>query len=294
MFESRAKAIAKAEIAKNTVRLVDRNFYFGSVARDNNCFTGGRRILFDGIVKQIAEIDKADIEMPLNNPDDDSDESPEQKEEDFGGVTQGMTVLSAHGTRFTDIVLIDGFKIDLKIFQDAINLPENPGTPNVQLAQWFDRSANGSLVRQWPEEVVLEYYIIQCWYPAAQQTGSNPADMPTLIELVKSRLWGYNSKLDVLENAEYVWSKKRILAKGVVRYKLTELPIDKTVHRFVKMRNPLKQKFLPRDQNGQQATLFKLFFVLRSNIPTSGPNQPVSYEMFAPRVHLCLTTHYHE
>lgn len=293
MLERAMERIANKVVNSNLVRLVDRNYYFGTVDRDFNLFSGGHPIDFKGVVKQIAEIDKQDLDMILNNPDHDGDEDQKNDEQDLDGVTQGMSRQVHHGRRLTDMVLIDGVTVMLKIYQEPM-----PGTlpsePNVAHSSWFQRSVNGALTRQWPEDIVLKFRVVQLFFPAAQEDGQNILDKPSIAELLPLRTWGYDSKLDTVEYNEYKWSKKRVLLDETIRYKINSTNTDKTITKRVFFRKPLLQKFLPADQNGQQATTFKLFFCARSNIPQTSGTQGISYDIFKPKIHVCIKTHYHE
>lgn len=292
-LENRIVALAKAEVQKNIVRLVDRNYYFGTVNRDFNMFTGGRLLDYAGIVKQIGEVDKADFSSPINVPDVDPDEDQKNMELDADGAMQLMENTPHHGRRLTDMILIDGVTIKIRLFQEPM-LGVLPSIENLQFQAWFQRNVDGSLLRQWPEEVLFKYRLVQLYFPEAQETGQSVIDKPSIDELLPMSTWGYTSKLDNLEYNLPKWTKKRILMDGSFQYKIGSTNIDKTITKHVSFSKPLLQKFLPADQNGQQATTWKLYLCLRCNIPSHGQGQPINYAPFKPRIHMVVKTHYHE
>lgn len=303
LLEKRMQEIARKESKKDLVKLVDRNYYFGQVDTAANCYTGGRRLFYDGLVTQVCEIDRADINQPLNNPDADPDEAKMQEEPDNDGVAQGMLTEPMHGKRLGDTIKIDGFTISIKAFMDRCpnelwprDLPgANPDEVGTNAwHQWFTRQANGSYTRTLPESVYVRWALVRV-YDRNAQTAPIIAPVPPVSALCPFRPWGYTAALDRELATDTLWTKKVTLASGKFAFRAGDIHNkDKTINirRFFK--NPLTVQYLAEDQNGQQLVNSRFFFVMRSNIPQLTTTQLVDYSPFAPKVMVMFKTHYHE
>lgn len=275
IYERRAREIAQKEIARNIVHLIDRRFHFGNVNREFNQFANGTPVFYDGVVVPLANIDKTDVNFVVNAPDvNGMHDDLTNPEVDNDGAQQGIFTQSMHGRRSTETVLIDGLKCSLKIF--------------------LERS--DSFVGQDLSTVILR------WAVVARYTSNAMADqggtvVPEPEELLRMQTWGYSSKLDTQEQQEQtnLWIKDRTLLKGRTSFQISDIRAqEKTSSRYVKFKRPMKLTFMPEDQNGFQSKTCKLWFVCRTNVPHSGPGQPIDYTPFAPRIHLCSKVYYHE
>lgn len=303
-IEKRMQVIARKEAQANIVKLIDRNFYFGSCDHTTNHWRDlSLRLKFDGIVQEILKIDKLDINQVLNAPDIDMSEPPEQKEQDADGSNQGMTTATHHGKRLGDTIKVTGLSLAMKLFADrtpdeyshmtAYNANNNPDyVGESAYHQWFTRQANGEYDRYLPETVTVDYGFYQVWDESAP---ANPTIRPTpsVDQLLTKRPWGYSAALDDFSNQQSAWTKKKCLMKGSLSYQLrASVNRDKTIKRFVRFKTPKTVKFLPEDQNGEQKMTSRFFFCARSNIPQTTGTQVLDYSPFAPRVALCIKSHY--
>ena len=83
--------------------------------------------------------------------------------------------------------------------------------------------------------------------------------------------------------------------KGSVKCNLTGVRApDKRFTRYVPFKRPLSLKWLEADQNGRQSHNYKMFLVVRSNVPHQGPGQAIDYQGFAPHVQCFTKVSYHE
>lgn len=302
-IEKRMRTIARKEAQASLVHLVDRNYYWGNYDNVTNCFTGGRRIYYDGAMQEIFVLDKADINQPLNAPDADPQEQPDQKENDVDGSTQGMLTETIHGRRLTDVVKLSGVNMSLKVFVDripdeyahmsAFNQNNNPDYVGESAwHQWFLREANGEYNRILPETVRVEYGIYQVFDETAPDSG---AIAPVVVDLMPRKRWGFSSRLDDADQQPSLWKKKKALIKGKFTYQLrASVQRDKTINRYVRFPKPITVKFLPADQNGRQKTTSRFFFVIRTNIPHQTVQQTLDFAPFAPRCQLLIKSHYYE
>lgn len=306
-IERRMVALAKAEVRKNQINLIDRNYYLGSCDPLTNKWTHTQnsRIFFNGAIIQVCKIDRQDITMVLNNPDPADPLEAPPMEQDNDGVQQGQMIHTMHGRRVGDTVNINAFSYSLKVFADRTPnehdypAPGTPGqTPNsIGLAAWhqmFLRDATGEYVNYLPETITLEYAIVQVFDEDAA-VAPPLAQTPTIQQLLPKFPWGYSSKLDDQWKNEQLFLKKRVLDKGQLTFQSrADLNRDKTIRRYVKLKNSLKLKYLPADQNGVQLVSSRIFFVLRSNIPQRALTQLIDYSPFAPKCALVFKTHYNE
>lgn len=294
LFEKRALQISKDQIAKSQVRLIDRNYYFGAFDPVTNKLTGGRRIFFNGTIVQLARIDKQDVNMVANAPDADAMEASGPRQElDGDGAQQGMVTKTQHGRRFTDLIKITGFTVNLKVLYDRFPTLVDAGGGTEQEA-WFARTANGAYVRDLMETIVLKWRLCQV---TDAQAAVDPAIQahPTCLNLVPFRSFGYSASLDDDEKSQTLFLKKRTLYKGSTSYQVRErLSKDKTINHYVRLKNPITVKYSPVDQNGRQTVAKRFYFAIRSNVPHEAGTQNIDHSQFAPRIHVCLKTHYTE
>lgn len=279
--------LAKKEINKNRVNLIDRNYYYGQFDPVTNFFTGGRRIFYSGEILGLARIDKQDINFVANQPDADPMEASGPRQElDGDGAQQGGITSTEHGRRKGDMVKIKGFTVGLKAWLDR--MPFDPDS------DWFQTAANGSFVRTLPETIILRWRIVMV---TDAQAPVDPAIQvhPTAVELLPLHSFGYSSSLDDIEKNATLLIKKRTLAKGSMSFNVRDqINKDKTMQRYFKMKTAITQKYLPADQNGRQSVSHRFYWVIRSNVPHMAGTQNIDYSQFAPRVHVCLKTHYYE
>lgn len=300
LIEHRMQAIAKQEIKKSIVKLYDRNYYFGTVNKESNCVTGGRRIFYDGIVQRICQIDKQDINQVLNAPDHEPDDAKMQEEVDADGAVQGMLTQTSHGRRQTELVKIDGFTVSIKAFMDRCpnefdhsTMGPN-GAGNTAWHQWFLRRPNGEYDRILPETIIVKWAIVRV-YDDQAQLAPLIQTVPTVDSICPFRPWGYTAVLDDDQYLETKLIKKRVLCKGSFSFRADDTRNkDKTINYYRGFKTPLSVKYLPADQNGQQAVSSRFFFVMRSNVPQTTLTQLLDYSPFAPRCNLMIRTHYHE
>lgn len=298
LFEVRAKAIAKAEIAKSIVKLYDRRYHFGKVDPYANSVTGGIRLFYDGIVRRVAEIDKVDINQPLNNPDSDPTDAKMQEEVDADGAVQGMPTEVSHGKRLTELIKIDGFSVHIKAAMDRCpdEFDHNAVGPNAvgnaAWHAWFIRRPNGELFYQLPETIIVKWSLVRV-YDDQSQLAPIIQSIPSVESMLPYRRWGYNSALDLDLANETLLLKKRVLCKGSFSFRAYNNK-EITIKKYCHFKNPLTVKYLPEDQNGQQTVSSRFFFVMRSNVPQQTLTQLLDYSPFAPRINLMVQTHYHE
>lgn len=293
-IERRQAEITRKILAESQVKLIDRNYFYGAFDPVTNFFQGGRRIFYDGVVQQLARIDKMDINMVANAPDADAMEASGPRQEvDADGAQQGATTTTLHGKRQSDLIKITGFTCSVKAFLDRFPTLDTAQNPNAAQA-WFARSAAGCYVRPLLETIILRWRIVQV---TDNQAAVDPAiqNHPSAIELLPLHSFGYSASLDNAEKLLTQLVKSRTLLKGSMSFNVTpDGNKDKTANMYVKLKKPITMKYLPADQNGQQSVDKRFYFVARSNVPHMAGTQNVDFCQFAPRVHLCLKTHYTE
>lgn len=300
LFERRARDIAKAEIKKSLVKLYDRNYYFGTVNKEANSVTGGRRVFYDGFVQRICQIDKQDINQVLNAPDHEPDDAKMQEEVDGDGAVQGMLTQVSHGRRLTELIKIDGFTIGIKANMDRCpnefdhTLVGPNAVGSTAWHQWFLRRPNGEFDRTLPETIIVRWSLVRV-YDDQAPVGPLIQTIPSVDSMLPLRPWGYTSALDSAQLNETLLIKKRTLCKGSFSFTASDTRNkDYTIKKWCGFKNPLTVKYLPADQNGQQTVSSRFFFVMRSNVPQTTLTQLLDYSPFAPRINLMIRTHYHE
>lgn len=300
LIERRMQEIAKKEIKKSIVKLYDRNYYWGTVDKEANAVTQGRRVFYDGIVQRICQIDKQDINQVLNAPDAEPDDAKMQEEVDADGAVQGMFTQTMHGRRVSDIIKVDGFTVSIKSFMDRCPNEFDHGgagpnaVGNAAWHQWFLRRPNGEYDRILPETIIVKWALVRV-YDDQAPLGPIIQTIPTVESLLPFRPWGYTAALDDDLKNETLLIKKRTLCKGSFSFRADDTRNkDKTITFYKGFKNPLTVKYLPEDQNGQQTVSSRFFFVMRTNVPQQTLTQLLDYSPFAPRFNLCIRTHYHE
>lgn len=278
LYEKRAKAIAEKVVAANIVHLIDRSRFWGNVDLVTNEWQTTRPIYYDASsddqVRQLCRIDKSDINFVTNVPDSNSGDDDNDPEMDQDGAQQGMLTQTMHGRRNTDLILIDGITIAIKLFCRR-------GTPSVYPAMDFN-------------DVRFKWAVVKVT-DANALLNSTQQVTPEVDELLPYHSWGYSRTLDHEENQKDLFIKKKTLMKGSVRFNLSDIRYqEKTVTRFLRFKKPLKMTYAPADQNGIQTENFKVYFVARSNIPQTLVQGNHKYAEYAPRITVVSKIHYHE
>lgn len=292
LVEKRMQAIARAEDVKNRVNLCLRQFIWSNgLLRTYNRMPQGLPVFYDGIIKEIFEVPKTDINQPLNEvPPVDPDV---QEPANVAGSARGMLTSTIQGKRQTDLIKVTGMHLSMKVHSKAVQVlnqdhqqvgqmdvneraPDQP--PNVP------RRLNTIIVR-WAIVGILR----------AENILGDAAPIPDIKLCLPYHTWGYTPKLDIEERSDKQFIKRRTFIKGSCAFNLSTLKDqDKTINKFVRFSRPLKVRYTENDQNGYASTNWRFYLVCRSNVPHSDNTQLLEYDDYAPYVTSCVKLHYFE
>lgn len=283
--ELAVKIIARREAQKvfddKSQRLVLRKMWFSlydplTNLHDPNVF---RQMGWKGICLPISQIALRDVEFQIPQIRLDLDESKDQNEAVQGqggqagefGPGMGAEDVPRDGYRRSNSATIAGVKIGIRCYMKQLDQVMNS-------AKRYDNSIlHYSIVHVRDENQLTT----QSWKPKAEQ-------------VLPIRPWGYDSSLDLSEETKAGNVKYRTLYRGSVSLHPThESCVQKNVDRYVHFKKPLKYKYSKlevsqagivtekADDSGQWPTKGALYFVLRSNIPESLPEEMILVSAFS-------------
>lgn len=283
-LERRMVEISKAEIDKSRVMLVRRQYIFGdeTFGGFNQQFSTGRwqtgsDVTWSGSVIEMSNIAKTDVATTINNPpaDDPETNMDEQKQDALDdGPNQLMTVASHHGERESDSVKLTGFSVALRVTvrQSEITLQESD---RINLY----------------DSVTVKWAIVSVQHDEIGTVGWEP----TADRVLPLPRFGYDPKLDTDEAQKTGNFKYKTLFKGkIILNKSENRPDIKIVEKHIKLKNPLLLQYSSRDQTGQRPLKRKIFFVIRSTIPSPEGEEDVQFDEYYPTITGCLRTRYYE
>lgn len=268
-----SKRVAAAEIAKSRVSLIRRIYIGGDYQPDTNIFTNLREVDFGGLICELSNIPKTDVEMIANSPQNDDPLTtgvmyPDQGNEnlDGDGIAQGLITQNLHGRRTSDSVRMVSVRLDIEAFLDRI--PSDPGG----FRPVYDSS-------------VLRYgiYAVRC--PDVALVGWAPT-VDVLIQ--KPHMFGYTPKLDTDEAMVRADLTVKTLCEGSMALKFRHDRCDRR-RRTVFGGCKLLLNWDPADQNGQSPLKWKLFAAFRSDIPVHQ-----DYLAYKPKICACSRLFYYE
>lgn len=250
-----SKRIAKAEIAKQSVTLINRQFLFGTYNAVQNLWNGAHRLDWAGTVIPVSQIPQTDIELSAANFA--GADIPETLMTDESnppvGIAMGHTVQTKHGKRNSDFIKANGFSLYLRGY--------SPRTSNPLPLM---------------DAVVIRWRLVSLRCEDVHVAGFEP----TAEEVMPWNSAGYSPKLDIDEAQLRDDRSYRVLAKGSMALKVSTLKSDvKTVTRFRSFKSPQLITYKPGDMQGRHYTKRALFLVFRSNVPLD-----TNYEDYRPSI----------
>lgn len=271
LTERVAVRVANRQIAKQRRSLVLRNFLWGSydpVANEweelNNVPTQYNLISWNGISSDLLfYIQKEDVEMQAaqlqaNHPHTEMNEAAPPSGPDIGapapGLARGTTDTIKSGYRTSSVIFVTSLSAKLKININNHKIIHADGTsvgpPGV---------TRGYL--EWA------FVVVTLPQPIPDVNYAPPLSNPTADKLLPISSWGYNSLLDTQESSRKNELKRRVVARGKLRFSYDDVQ-EKQHYKTcsVNLKNPIMIKFDPKTQLGN-ATNKKIYFVCRSTIP---------------------------
>lgn len=253
--------VARQEVLKNVMKLVYRQFLFGTYDMATNVFGPGTRVHYTGHIQSLARIQKLDNStMTTIAP------SPQPYQTPSTYLNPGTNVIapstSMNGFRVGDWVKCHGISINLRLKTDEI-----------------------LLVAPEYEHCYVYWACVACIYPGSDATDAKP-DPEDVLSIPR---WGFSRKIDSTQVTDKLEKKTRTIAKGKVKIPLSSLNCNIAfVNRYIDLsKNPLKVEYGTLDQNGANRTRWSPFFVIRSNIPNAA-----AYVTYQPTVHAVTKFHY--
>lgn len=166
--------------------------------------------------------------------------------------------ISIQGTRTADAIKVTGFGVDIKV-----SLEENQSLPLIQESIFVWRLVG----------------VYDDWVSA-------PA-VPSVDELLKWYQFGYSPMLDVSPDPVHNTRKVKTFMKGKVFLRGHDAaPRDRTVSRYLKLKNPLLLEYNPDAADPDVPLKWRFYFVCRSNIPDAHDDN------IAPRICSAIKLYY--
>lgn len=291
--ERAALRIARRVVTETVPSRIYRTWFSGEstdYSGVHNHHPEGIPVLYDGVVYPISQIDKADINQPLNQSDPNDD-----LEDDInsGGASRGMLTEEIANVRMTDTVKVTGFTLGLRT--------KWPELPTSIMNGQVPANLSGDVV----DDATLRYAIVGLYSPdaATPLTDENGnldvvAPVPDAKELMLWRSFGFSALLDKDEiEASQLDSKcrKRVIMEGSMYdlFSKDRMSIKKFT-KYVRLKKPISLSFHPADQTGGYSKNWQFFLVLRSSVPSYKVGQIYPYEQFAPRVSGFCKLHFTE
>lgn len=270
LVEVRMQEIAKQEISKNIKHLTSRKYLFVNYEQATNEFNimSPPQDLIDwsGKIVEVSNIGKVDNATVPNVPQVDDPLTQQDENADGQGPNQIMSIQNMNGQRFSDTIYVKSLVAHLRI-----------RTP---ILEDSDLDLFGS--------IKVHYAFVLLRDDAS--VVYNPLAVPQPEEMLTSPMpWGYMGKLDKPLEIETNQLNKTVLCKGQCVLNLNNTQTSEKFHTiFKKFDKPLQIIYNERDQNGQQCNK-KIYFVVRSTVPTDA-----GYDGIKPSVFACTKVNYYE
>lgn len=266
LVEVRMEEVAKKEAAKVRINLIKRNYLFAHFNLTTYQWTplGNNidRIPFSGAVVELSAIPHADVEFIANAPPVDNVFTANDESQDGDGVGQGMPEKSLHGRRTSELVLLTGCSLNVKV-----TTPIAPAAPSL-------------------DSVTVRYNIV-AWKHRDMDTATTTATAEMCLPW-HPHAFGYSPSLDVRTRQLQTDEKIRVLAKGSLTLSSStirnNIKFGKCSARF---KTPIYLDYRPDDQNGQFPKSWKILACFRSDVPDTMLAQ-------APRLAVCSKLYYYE
>lgn len=291
LFERRAQEIAQKEIAKNTLQLIHRKYWFpyhypaGAsfvFNRTTNEFGPGLAIDFDGIIQEMSDIRMADSMSIFNQPV--ANNALTQEDEALRAAQDGVNVvgryLTPHGARATSNVVFTGVSLSVKVRLSKVNANVSDYTQDPMI-----------------DTTELRYAVISWRSDCEGSESITTGTLPAVENALPWRPWGYSKDLDVEPERQLDHGHERIrtLLRGSVflKPKVDRDEVKERSH-YIKFKRPIELSYVdsPANQQGQNPLREKIAIVFRSNIPD--PAGLGAYTEYMPYVIACSKLYYHD
>lgn len=241
--EVAAQRIARAEIAKQDVNLLYRQYLFGAYNMTTNAWTLGTRISFEGISTPLSAIQKIDAVSSVKIlPAANANQTPAT------WINPGTNVVAM-------VNPMDGFRQANEIKVHGVTFGVRAWLPQLTAIQ----------------DPVFEHSVLHWRVSSANYHDMElVASLPSPEQLMPMKRFGYTAKLDAAELSESQNFKSKILGQGTIRLRHSTLAADVKLRQYyLNLRDsPVRVRYDPLDQNGQEVTSNKLFLTLRSSVST--------------------------
>lgn len=251
LYEIRSKEIAEQVLKGARVMLCERQFLWGDYSRALNEYGVGNLITWEGSCEAMHRIRKGDsalVANPAQADDPDTRMVNEQLEAALDGTYVSSPVISQHGRRNGQFVLVTGGSLDIRMKLPAI-------TQNI-----FKR-------------VKVYFSIVQVtedWETLTTQ-GTIPVE-PIARQLLTVRPWGYSGLRDddlVFRNLTQKFNRKT-LCSGMKTLRYSQLDCDLKFSKIsFSFKKPKKLEFALLDQTGERTVKYRFYAVVRTEIPDS-------------------------
>lgn len=253
LVERAVALIAKKEALKlMPPNLIYRQYFCAPYDSQTNAMGPMTRIGWDGLVISLCQIPKADNEtqqIATSVPQVPDPNLFPQFAYPPGNVSVINTrAIGGDGFRLGNTVSVKSIALGIRVQ----NRPLGANNPDY-------------------EHSFLKWAVVTTAYDAQSGVGWEP----TADRLLKMKIFGFSSRLDVAETQQITHLKTRTLMSGTIKCDFSQYYVVETQREYFKNVN-VRIEYQPDDIYGQQVTGDKkLFLVLRSTIPQASQWQPV-------------------
>lgn len=304
--ETIAQKAAKDAARDHRVTLIRRTFYphapdFESgVILDGNgqAYNAFLTPGFKGIVSCMSNFRRLDnatnrIVVPIsgNDPHTATDEVAEAREDQENNISPQ---LSQHGRRSAHQVKLTGCSMSIRAKVKTLFTIQNfepdplPADPSPYLL--FG-------------QCTLKYAIVAArWEGMDSLNNGLPIPngqigrfiKPKASQLLKWNVQGYSSQLDTEEELKVSGLKLKTLCRGEMKLRFNRDYLDdKTATVYAKFKKPILLGWRPSDMTGERADKWKIYCVMRSNIPEPAAGGAI-YDPYKPQVQAVTKLYYHD
>lgn len=249
------------------------------------------------ILYTLSAIPKADMNNPLNNPQQPNDQS---------GVTRGMYTSIHHDRRYGNNILITGISIEFRLINDLgiSNIGDTPPDADVQWTTFsnFIKESHGK----------CNFYYKVILNPTNSTVLPLDKDDATVSQIMKTvQRFGYSWPLD--KNIGPKYDSRRLRAKVLMSGKVNldcklnfttsiqseTLPIinitprTRTISVFRKFDKPIQIIYEPTDQNGTEPENNIIYLAVKSDVSNDNFQNPIEQRR-VPMMSVCTKVYYFE
>lgn len=246
LVEKVAARVAQQEIRKNEIRLISREYLFGTYDKTNYAWSGGLPLDVQGSVVPMSRIPM--VSFPPNPNTGGISDIPETEDNEANvpyGLVYNIPEMTRHGFRISDFVRVNGFSLELR---GVVNKRVEATVPLL----------DSSYVAWRLCLVTSDDVHGPAWEPSSREIQPQPHFM------------GFAPKLDHAESQTTDGVRTRVLCEGRMNFTYSVIKSDvKTKSWYTEFKNPVLIQYKPGDLGGQHHEGGALFLSLRSDVPST-------------------------